>query len=114
MYIHSEQGVDLSWCKYPEVGLPKPDAVFYLKLSAEEATKRTEFGGERYEQTSFQREVAENYQLLKEQDWKVNSKIIYKCELCSSVGFCINKTVLYLQDKLSLDLMPNFFRSEGM
>ena len=64
--------MDLEWCRQPEIGLPKPDAVLYLTLSPEEAAKRTEFGGERYEQTDFQRKVGENYQLLKEQNWKVN------------------------------------------
>ena len=64
--------MDLEWCKDPERGLLKPDAVLYLTLSAEEASKRGEFGGERYEQTEFQLKVANNYQRLKEQDWKVH------------------------------------------
>ena len=63
--------MDLEWCREPEIGLPNPDAVLYLTLSPEEAAKRTEFGGERYEQTDFQQKVAENFQVLKEQDWKV-------------------------------------------
>lgn len=67
----SLQGMDLHWCRQPEVGLPKPDVVLYLTLSADAASAREEFGGERYEQTDFQRKVAKNYQILKEWDWKV-------------------------------------------
>ena len=65
------QGLGLSWCKHPEVGLPLPDAVLYLTLSTEEAAKRAAFGGERYEQTDFQQRVAHNYGKLKQLDWKV-------------------------------------------
>ena len=38
----------MEWCKMPEVGLPEPDAVIYLTLSAEEAAKRGAYGGERF------------------------------------------------------------------
>ncbi len=63
--------MDLEWCQEPEVGLPKPDAVLYLSLNPEEAAKRALFGGERYEKTEFQEQVAKNFDILKERDWKV-------------------------------------------
>lgn len=63
--------MDLDWCKQPEIGLPKPDAVLYLTLSAEEAAKRATFGDERYEETETQKLVAKNYNILMEADWQV-------------------------------------------
>ena len=79
--------MDLEWCRQPEIGLPKPDAVLYLTLSAEEAAKRTEFGGERYEQTDFQRKVGDNYQLLKENDWKARLLVALICDItCKDSG----------------------------
>ncbi|XP_077987993.1 thymidylate kinase-like [Glandiceps talaboti] len=69
-FTAAKEGLDIDWCKEPERGLPKPDLVLYLTLSPEEAAKRAEFGGERYEQTDFQRRVAENYKHLHEKDWK--------------------------------------------
>ena len=72
------QGLDLAWCKEPEIGLPLPDAVLYLTLSPEEAAKRGAFGGERYERTDFQKRVAHNFELLKEKDWKVGYIIILR------------------------------------
>ena len=65
------QGMDLQWCRNPEVGLPSPDAVLFMTLNAEEAAKRASYGGERYERTEFQNEVAKNYDLLKQSNWKV-------------------------------------------
>ena len=61
----------MDWCIQPEIGLPNPDAVIYLNLSAEEAAKRGSYGGERYEQTDFQKTVAKNYELIKDPQWKV-------------------------------------------
>ena len=70
-FTSAKNALDLEWCRQPEIGLPKPDAVLYLTLQAEEAQKRAGFGGERYERKEFQEQVAKNYQILKEDDWKV-------------------------------------------
>jgi len=43
----SAKGYDLEWCKNPDRGLPKPDAVIFLDMPIEEAAKRGDFGGER-------------------------------------------------------------------
>lgn len=67
----AKQGLDIDWCKQPDIGLPKPDAVFYLMLNTEEASKRGVFGNERYEQTEFQLKVSLNFDCLKEKDWIV-------------------------------------------
>jgi dTMP kinase len=51
------KGVDLSWCKAPDAGLPAPDMVLFLDLPVEKAKLRGEFGMERYEKEAFQVKV---------------------------------------------------------
>ncbi|CAD5111187.1 DgyrCDS521 [Dimorphilus gyrociliatus] len=64
--------VDLSWCKQMESGLPKPDAVFYLDINDEEASKRGDYGRERYENRNNQIRVAEIYETFKkEKYWNI-------------------------------------------
>ena len=65
------QGFDLEWCKQPDIGLPRPDAVLYLTLSSEAAGKRGGFGQERYETTEFQSKVDKNFQQIQDNSWKV-------------------------------------------
>ena len=50
-------GLDLQWCRHPEVGLPRPDLCLFLDVSAEEAAKRGGFGTERYEKEEMQARV---------------------------------------------------------
>ncbi|CAL8090669.1 unnamed protein product [Orchesella dallaii] len=64
--------MDLEWCMGPDVGLPQPDLVFFLNLTKEAASKRDDFGRERYEKTEFQEKVKSIF--MKIQDpayWKV-------------------------------------------
>ncbi|CAG9863354.1 unnamed protein product [Phyllotreta striolata] len=56
--------MNLDWCKQPENGLPKPDLVFLLTISLEEMLTRPGFGNERYENMSFQNNVANMYNSL--------------------------------------------------
>jgi len=63
--------MDLSWCKQPEVGLPKPDAVLYLTLPADVATQRQSFGDERYENLAMQNETAKVFKKLISAEWTV-------------------------------------------
>ncbi|KAH9320258.1 hypothetical protein KI387_022027, partial [Taxus chinensis] len=65
------KGLDLGWCKAPEVGLPAPDLVFYLDISPEKAAERGGYGGERYEHLDFQKKVAELYKALKDSNWQI-------------------------------------------
>jgi len=65
------KGLDLSWCKAPEVGLPAPDLVLYLDIAPEKAAERGGYGGERYEQLDFQRKVAELYTALSDSAWQI-------------------------------------------
>jgi len=66
----AKDGMDMSWCKQPDVGLPQPDLVCFLDVSEEVAKKRADFGGERYERTEFQAKVRTNYDLLSDSTWK--------------------------------------------
>lgn len=65
------KGLDLAWCRAPEVGLPRPDALLYLELSLEDAERRGGFGEERYETTEMQRAVKENFEAMREDWWDV-------------------------------------------
>ena len=51
------------------MGLPSPDCVLLLHLSAEAASQRGAYGEERYEKLDFQRRVAQQFQLLTEPWW---------------------------------------------
>ncbi|XP_057820684.2 thymidylate kinase isoform X2 [Cryptomeria japonica] len=65
------KGLDLSWCKAPEVGLPAPDLVLYLDIPPEKAAERGGYGGERYEKLNFQKEVAKLFKALQDSNWQV-------------------------------------------
>ncbi|PSR87503.1 Thymidylate kinase [Actinidia chinensis var. chinensis] len=66
----SAKGLDIEWCKAPEIGLLAPDLVLYLDIPPEKAAERGGYGGERYEQLEFQRKVAHSYQILRDASWK--------------------------------------------
>ncbi|MED6134775.1 dTMP kinase [Stylosanthes scabra] len=66
----SAKGLDIEWCKAPEVGLLAPDLVAYLDISPEKASERGGYGGERYEMLEFQKKVAESYKALHDVSWK--------------------------------------------
>jgi len=91
----AKPGLSLSWCKQPDVGLPKPDLVCFLDVSEEVAKERADFGGERYEKTEFQQKVRNNYSRLEDSTWKTVSadgtmEEVYK-ELYNLVKVCIEE-----------------------
>lgn len=63
------KGLDLSWCKSPDAGLPQPDKVFFFTLPLEHVQQRSGFGSERYEVPEFQKKVTATYMKLKEDNW---------------------------------------------
>lgn len=65
----AKERMDFSWCKGPDVGLPRPDLVCFLNVSEEAAIARADFGGERYEKTEFQNRVRSNYERLRDSSW---------------------------------------------
>jgi len=91
----AKPGLSLSWCKQPDIGLPRPDLVCFLDVSEDVAKARADFGGERYERTEFQREVRLNYNRLADPSWKTVSadgtmEEVYK-ELYNIVKDCIGQ-----------------------
>lgn len=67
----SAKGLDIEWCKAPEIGLLAPDVVVYLDIPPEKAAERGGYGGERYEQLEFQKKVGQRYQDLRSANWKI-------------------------------------------
>ncbi|PUZ73144.1 hypothetical protein GQ55_2G451100 [Panicum hallii var. hallii] len=65
------KGLDIEWCKAPDVGLIAPDLVIYLDVQPEKAAERGGYGGERYEKIEFQKRVAEHYHSLHDSTWKI-------------------------------------------
>ena len=65
------KGLDLSWCKALEVGLPTPDLVLYLDITPDIAAECGDYGGERYEQLDFQNKVANQYKALHDPTWQI-------------------------------------------
>ncbi|KAK9894122.1 Deoxythymidylate kinase [Cystobasidium minutum MCA 4210] len=53
-----------TWCKSPDIGLPAPDLVIFLSVSAEVASSRGGFGEERYEKNEIQEKVRELFRRL--------------------------------------------------
>lgn len=68
-YTAATTGKDLSWCKEPDRGLPKPDLVALLEVSEQTQVSRTNWGGERFERTEVQRKVATNLRRLMDETW---------------------------------------------
>ncbi|XP_041379646.1 thymidylate kinase-like [Gigantopelta aegis] len=64
-------GLPVKWCSQNNVGHPEPDLVVYLKLSAEAASKRKGYGEERFEKENIQQQVANTFDDLKEDSWKI-------------------------------------------
>lgn len=67
----SAKGLDIEWCKAPEVGLIAPDLVLFLDVPPEKAAERGGYGTERYEKLEFQRTVAQYYRMLRDPTWQV-------------------------------------------
>lgn len=64
-------GLDLEWCKAPERGLLRPDAVLYLDMPIDAAKTRGGFGEERYETGELQERVRTRFRVLREDWWTI-------------------------------------------
>ncbi len=62
----SAQGLSWSWCRAPDLGLPAPDLVLFLRVSSAVAEQRGGFGQERYEKREVQQKVAGAFKRLGE------------------------------------------------
>jgi len=67
------KGLDLEWCRAPDKGLPEPDLVLYMNVSAEVARQRGGYGEERYEREEFQAKVGQQFIRLGslERNWRI-------------------------------------------
>lgn len=70
------KGLGYDWCKAPDIGLPRPDAVVFLDVKENVQEGRGGFGGERYETSEMQRKVRGVFEQLRmeqagEEDWVV-------------------------------------------
>ncbi|CAE6426193.1 unnamed protein product [Rhizoctonia solani] len=52
------------WCLSPDIGLPAPDAAFFLEVAPEVAKQRGGYGQERYENEEMQRVVRQTFQQI--------------------------------------------------
>ena len=59
-------GMDLAWCRQPEVGLPRPDVCLFLEVSAEVAEQRGGYGRERYEKREMQERVRDLFEEMRQ------------------------------------------------
>ncbi|KAH3661517.1 hypothetical protein OGAPHI_006365 [Ogataea philodendri] len=67
----SAKGLLFDWCYSPDIGLPRPDVVIFLKFKEEENFEREGFGDERYEVAEFQQKVKIQFEKFSGQDnWK--------------------------------------------
>ncbi|KAF1801714.1 thymidylate kinase-domain-containing protein [Mucor lusitanicus] len=66
----SAKGLDLEWCRNPDIGLLTPDIVLFLDLTIDEAEKRGGFGQERYEKRELQIKVRDEFAKLQDDTWK--------------------------------------------
>lgn len=73
-YAHSgvaysrTKGLGLEWCRSPDRGLIAPDLLIFLDIDPHSATKRSDYGQERYEKVEFQSKVRESFKELFERE----------------------------------------------
>ncbi|XP_075244001.1 thymidylate kinase-like [Convolutriloba macropyga] len=70
-YTCAKPGFSMPWCMNPDRGLLKPDLVLFMMLNPDKAKSRGDYGAERYEKVDFQKQVLENFMLLKDDYWEV-------------------------------------------
>ncbi|EDW61632.1 uncharacterized protein [Drosophila virilis] len=96
------KGLDFNWCWAPEIGLLKPDAVFYLKATPDELTTRGNYGEERYEKLDFQRKVGQIFDRFSEKDssyWHTFEASKSQQELHAQIAIVAEKIVMQSAEK---------------
>ena len=99
-------GMDLSWCRMCDRGLPSPDVIIYLDMPVEDAAKRGDFGNERYEKIDFQMKVREKFMDLKAADEAANLVPWYVInahnsieEISSEINVIVDETIKAVSNK---------------
>jgi len=101
-YSSSKEQLSLEWCKQPDRGLPRPDAVLFFEVSEHVAKQRAEFGNEKYETTEIQRRVRENFTKLRESYWQTVNADLSEDEVYCSVEKMV-KTAMAKVAKLPIE-----------
>lgn len=97
-------GLRPEWCLQADDGLPAPDRVFLLALSAEKAASRPAFGKERYERTDFQERVTCTYSAMaaaSPEQWSVLDATRSEEEVAAEVWRIALATLTELSDRPS-------------
>ncbi|PVU99947.1 hypothetical protein BB559_000266 [Furculomyces boomerangus] len=88
----SAKGLDVGWCLGPDVGLLKPDIVFYMDINPEEASGRKDYGLESlpFSFKSKDSNAATNTASTNSANASVESSSIKESKIISSVYFAEN------------------------
>ncbi|XP_063721648.1 thymidylate kinase-like [Symsagittifera roscoffensis] len=70
-YTCAKPGFTMQWSKSPDIGLLKPDIVFFMLLNPDNAQHRGDYGAERYEKVEFQKKVLDNFMGMKDETWQL-------------------------------------------
>eukprot|EP00793_Prasinoderma_coloniale_P001931 PRCOL_00002439-RA len=100
------KGIDLGWCKAPDAGLPRPDAVLFLELGLDEAEARGGYGEERYEKRDFQEKVLAQFRALREPWWQVIDAARTPDEVYADIEAAADKAIAAAKQAGGVDDMP--------
>ena len=88
------KGLDEDWCRSSDLGLIRPDRIFYLDVDLKDL-ERGDFGKERYEMLSFQEKVQKLFSSIEDSRWQIvdgrRSVDKIHTELCINVIDTISK-----------------------
>ncbi|KAG2186855.1 hypothetical protein INT44_003082 [Umbelopsis vinacea] len=102
------KGLDMNWCKQPDVGLLTPDLVLFLDLPIDAAEQRGGFGEERYEKREMQIKVRELFLQLRDSLWQLIDANRSMQEIELDIRQRVLSTVDTIHDKpLKQDLWTN-------
>jgi dTMP kinase len=71
-YTVAKGTLTLDWCDQFNGGLPKPDITIYLDCDVEALARRRGFGADRFETIQFQKQVKQQFELVKQSETEVN------------------------------------------
>lgn len=99
--------MNYEWCKNPDQGIILPDLIFYLDISANELSKRKDFGKERYEKTDFQQKVSIFFKQIFKELLKKNNDNIFMLNIQDSSVSKIQKKIITTIEKKFPDFKTN-------
>jgi dTMP kinase len=93
------KGLDFDYCKRSDAGLIAPDIVFFLDISPENASKRSDYGEERYEKIQFQKSVRNYFKKLIDSTWVTLDSMKSKEQLSQFIQEKVSQLFLDCCDK---------------